>query len=102
MRDDLAERYFAEIEADLMRERAAALRRAGDRLGECLGVCRALAEQIDATPEGSARNAEARRRYGAACRAAEDARWEFCVVREAMGLLDHTWVDRIYPRPPRR
>lgn len=102
MREDLAERHFAEIEAELMRERAAALRRACGKLEERLEDCRALAAQIDSAPEGSVRREQARRRYNEACRAAEDARWEFYVVREAMGLLDHTWVDRIYPRPQRR
>ena len=96
---DRAERAFLAFQTELARERAAALGRAGRRLEEHLEECRRLAASLRAGGDGVPAP-EVRRRYRAARAAAEEARWALCVQREALGLADHRWVDRIYPLPP--
>jgi hypothetical protein len=91
-REDLVDRFFEEVRHELARERAAALGRAGRRVEEARDACLALARRPEVTADA----------YRAALATFDEARWEFCVQREALGLYDHTWVDRIYPPPPRR
>ena len=97
MQDPIS-RFVEEAEAELNRERAAALGRAGAKVEACLAECRRLGERLS-SGERSARVLEA---YRSARAAAEDARWALCVQREAIGLVEHHWVERLYPLPPRR
>ena len=101
VRPDLADRFFTEFENELKRERAAALGRAGRKVEDRRADCLKIGERLDAA-DGTAQADNIRRAYRAAYAAYADAHWAFCVQRETIGLFDHTWVDRIYPPPPRR
>lgn len=103
MSKDLVERWFAGLQAELDEERAASLGRTGRQIDEQLARCRALAAQLDgAADEDPARSGEILDEYREARAEFERWRWELCVQREALGLLDHRWVDLIYPTPARR
>ena len=41
-----------------------------------------------------------RQRYRQAYLECEQLRWMLCVQRESMGLMDHSWVNRVFPLPP--
>ncbi len=101
-----SERYFAVVQGELAKERAATMRKAGDRLEEASLRCAALLERLDATggPEIGAPPVagDLLVEYRAARRAFLEARDRLCLQREAIGLHDHRWVDRIYPLPPTR
>jgi hypothetical protein len=91
-------RFVEESEAELDRERAAALGRAGAKVEERLDECRRLGEDLGPGD----RSGPTLERYRAARAAAEEARWALCVQREALGLVEHHWVERLFPLPPRR
>jgi len=96
-----AEQSFLAVEAELTEERASALGRAGRRLEEQFERCRRLARLIEAG--GDTRGSDVL--LGQYRRAVEDfehCRWRLCVQREALGLYDHRWVDRVFPPPARR
>lgn len=78
------------ITAEIAHEKAAALGRAGERLGLRLGN--------PAEPEERARVAG---RYERARARAQDARLALSVQREAVGLRQHRLVDQLFPEPPR-
>ena len=89
------------IKEEIVREKAAALGRAGERLEAALRevstVARAWRDAVDA----DARE-RLRRDYDIAWRAAEAARLALLIQREAVGLRDQRVVDQQFPRPPRR
>jgi hypothetical protein len=95
---DPRETLFADLDAELNRERAAALGRAARKLEAQLQRCSVLLRRLEAPPAGdtSALIGEYREARGES----ERLRWNFHVQREALRLYDHRWVDRIYPRPP--
>jgi hypothetical protein len=96
-----AEHSFLAVEAELRQERAAAMGRAGRRLEEQFERCRELGHQIEAA--GSRLESdELVARYRLAREVYDECRWRLCVQREALGLYDHRWVDRVYPRLPHR
>ena len=92
------QRFAEEIEAELNRERAGALGRAGAKVEEHIAECGRFAELL----ENGDRSSDWLDRYRSARHAAEQAREALCIQREAMGLYDHAWVDRIFALPPRR
>lgn len=90
----------AALEAELNKERAAALGRSAQKLEASLEECRALANAVRAASPHA--RPELVRRYDEAWKHAETQRWNLCVQREAIGLRRHDDVDAMYPRPPRR
>jgi hypothetical protein len=90
------ERYFEALMAELNQERAAVLGRFGRRVERALDVC--VAEQYAADRGDEA----ALERYRAARVEAQRAIADLCLQREMIGLVDHSWVHRIYRLPPAR
>jgi hypothetical protein len=92
---------FKKIEEEIVREKAATLGRAGERLEAALAEVAALGAAID-------READPRRRagllveYEAARRQAANARQILVIQREAIGLRQHRDGDRQFPEPPVR
>jgi hypothetical protein len=100
VRRELAERSFAVVESEINEERAAALGRAGRKVETRFQRCHELIEQIDAADASTA--AQLLHDYRAARDEFEQARWQLTVHREAIGLNNHSWIDRTFPRPPPR
>jgi hypothetical protein len=90
------ERYFEALMAELNHERAAVLGRFGRRVEEALDACAVEQAAADNGDE------EALVRYRAARLEAQRAIADLCLQREVLGLIDHSWVHRIYPTPPAR
>ena len=98
------------VEAEIRRERAESLGRAGDRLEQVLAEIRAhrgrlflLAERWLAGQSG-AHMTPAEIQTGLAkdaklCERAREVRYQLVVQREAVGLLRHHEVDRHYSMP---
>ena len=91
----MAEAAFEGIQAELNRERANALERAGRKLGDAIAVATAFLAALEAPPTPTDRE-----RYAALRASAATARWELEITREAMGLRHHGDLDAIYPPPP--
>jgi hypothetical protein len=89
------------IKEEIVREKAAALGRAGERLEAALVEVSALARTWCAAVEADERE-RLGDEYARAWRAAEAARLALLIQREAVGLRDQRVVDQQYPRPPRR
>ena len=89
------------IKEEIVREKAAALGRAGERLEAALAEVVGLAERWRAASAPDERERSGRE-YERAWRAAEAARLALLIQREAVGLRDQRVVDQQYPRPPRR
>ena len=89
------------VEAELTEERASALGRAGRKLEEQFDRCRHLAGLIDSDAHDMGSD-QLLTEYRRAVEEFEHYRWRLCVQREALGLYDHRWVDRVFPRPERR
>ena len=100
VRRELAERTFAVVESEIEEERAAALGRAGRKVEMRFETCRALHQQLEASD--SSDRAQLLRDYRAARDEFEHARWQLCVHREAIGLNNHSWIERTFPTPPPR
>lgn len=96
------EAAFAALETELKQERAATLGRIGSKLEAELERCRTLyAELTEHSDDDRPATRLARReRYRQAYCECEQLRWMLCVQRESMGLLDHSWVNRVFPLPP--
>jgi hypothetical protein len=92
---------FDKLEQEIVKEKAAALGRAGERLEAALDEARALGLAIDAEPD-ERRRGELLREYEAARRRADSARLMLLVQREAIGLRWHRDVEQQFPEPPRR
>jgi hypothetical protein len=92
---------FERLQQEIVKEKAAALGRAGERLEAALDEARRLALTLDgeANPE---QRAERLREYEAARRRAATARTMLLIQREAIGLRHHRVVDQQFPEPPRR
>ena len=100
MRPTRSETYFAAVQDELNEERAAALGRTGRRIEAALARCVRLAAELEAEHCAERRQALTDE-YRAACDDCQRWRWTLCVQREALGLNEHSWVDRVYPTPPR-
>jgi hypothetical protein len=99
VRHELAERSFAVVQSEVDQERASALGRAGRKVQEQFDRCQQLIGRIDAN-DGPIDELLAE--YREARQAFEQRRWQLYVHREAIGLNDHRWVDRVFPMPARR
>jgi len=89
------------VKAEILREKAAALGRAGERLEAALEAVAAIARRLD----GSADAAERTRLledYEVARARAREARLALLIQREALGARHHRAVDEHFPEPPRR
>jgi hypothetical protein len=89
------------IKQEIVREKAAALGRAGERLEAALADVSALGQAWREAVDAADRE-RLRHDYERAWRAAEAARLALLVQREAVGLRDQRVVDQQFPRPPRR
>lgn len=92
-----AEEGFARLQTEILGEKAAALRRIAETLESLL---READRQARAFREAS--GSERRRhleRHAAVRAEARLYRWYLVVQREAVGLLRHEVLDRIYPLP---
>jgi hypothetical protein len=92
---------FERLEREIVREKAATLGRAGERLEAALAATRMLGRTLDAEHDPTRRLALLHE-YEAARRQAATARWMLLIQREAVGLRHHRDVDRQFPEPPRR
>ncbi len=90
----------AALEAELNKERAAALGRTAAKLEALIERCAALRHEARAA--GSNERERLAREYDETRRESETQRWNLCVQREAMGLYRHDDVDELYPRPAPR
>jgi hypothetical protein len=88
-------------EEEILREKAAALGRAGERLEHALAETAALGAALDAERD-PARRPALLADYEAARRRADSARLMLIIQREAVGLRQHRDVERQFPDPPRR
>jgi len=92
---------FERLEQEIVREKAAALGRAGERLEAALADAEALGQALEAEREAE-RRAELLQHYERARQRALMARTMLLIQREAIGLRYHRDVDRQFPEPPRR
>lgn len=88
------------IEEEIVREKAAALGRAGERLEAALAAAGGLARRLETCGEADAR-ARLLVEYEAARARAAEARLALIIQREALGLRHHRAVDQQFPEPPR-
>lgn len=91
----------ARIVAEIVREKAATLGRAGERLEATLAAVAEIARAWRAADDAPAR-APLAAAYERAWHAAETARQTLLIQREAVGLRHHRDMDVQFPRPPRR
>lgn len=89
------------IRAEIAREKAAALGRAGERLEHVLAVVAGLARRLAASRDAAER-ARLLGEYDDARARALHARLALVIQREAVGLRQHRAVDQQFPEPPRR
>jgi hypothetical protein len=89
---------FRRIEAEIAREKAAALGRAGERLEEALREARSIAVRLASATDADRERLAAR--YRRARDRASAARLALVIQREAIGLRRHTVVDQQFPEPP--
>jgi hypothetical protein len=92
---------FEKLEQEIVKEKAAALGRAGERLEAALDEARGLGVAIDGERDPRRRR-ELLHEYDAVRRRAAAARLMLLVQREAIGLRWHRDVDQQFPEPPRR
>jgi hypothetical protein len=92
---------YERLEKEILREKAAALGRAGERLEETLAITAELGRALDDETD-PARRATLLAEYEAARRRAASARMMLLIQREAIGLRHHRTVDQKFPEPPRR
>ncbi len=92
---------FERLQEEILREKAAVLGRAGERLEAALDEARALGDVLD-TEADPARRPALLREYEAARRRVAAAREMLVIQREATGLRHHRDVDRQFPEPPPR
>ena len=92
---------FERLEQEIVKEKAAALGRTGERLEAALDEVAALGRALD-TETDPTRRAALLRQYGSARDQAALARTMLLVQREAIGLRHHRVVDQLFPEPRRR
>ena len=92
---------FERLEQEIVKEKAAALGRAGERLESALDEAAALGRALDTETEAGRRAARLRA-YEEARRRAAQARTMLLIQREAIGLRHHRAVDQQFPELPRR
>lgn len=107
-----AKETLEKIETEIKKEKAEALGRSGDRLGEALKALLILGEEIDIRIKAdSARGlteeirAQINQKIEIFNKKREEVlkfRYYLIVHREALGLRKHTEVDRLFPIPKKR
>lgn len=90
---------LAAVEAEIREEMAASLGRVGQRLEACIEELGRLATEAAAADVPSRTALVAR--YNELRAEAEEHLFALVVQREAMGLRNHTGLERTYPIPPR-
>lgn len=91
-------RFQLPVEVEILKEKAGALGRVGERLDGSLARLADLASRIaEADPDDRAGLVG---EYRAERARARQLRYYLVVQREAMGLRRHADVDRVYPLPP--
>ncbi len=109
MARESAREGLASVQAEIEKEKAEALGRAGERLEGALRALRLVRDEVEALESGRATPADpvasgeaARRRraeHAAQRRQARQFHYFLIVQREAMGFRRHGDVDRLYPLP---
>lgn len=89
---------IALLEAEFKQERTDALGRIGRKLQAALDEAKALDERLAHLPPGPTRE-QALERYREARARAEEMRHFLVVQREAIGVLEHSILDEMYPLP---
>ncbi len=96
---------LAALQAEMLREMAASLGRASERLSGSLATLAEMGSSIDeleARGAEAAVLAEAIDAFNQERERAERFLWELTVQREALGLRNQQELERYYPLPPRR
>ncbi len=109
MRKTFAAEGLARVQAEIAREKAEALGRAGARIAETIRALHLLRDEVAALETGREspagvpdpmRSARQRRaEYEALRRTAERYSQYLIIQREAMGFRKHGDVERLYPLP---
>ncbi len=109
MRKTAAGEGLARVQAEIAKEKAEALGRAGARIAETLRALHLLRDEVAALEAGRASPADlldsgqaaAQRRaeYAALCQTAQRYYQYLIIQREAMGFRKHGDVERLYPLP---
>ena len=89
------------INAELAREKAASLGRAGERLEAALAQVAEIGRRLD-TPASLEEQERLLAEYEGARLRAVHARTALLIQREALGLRHHRIVDQQFPEPPKR
>jgi hypothetical protein len=95
------EQTHERIKAEIVREKAAALGRAGERLEAALEAVAAIARRLDASAD-AAEQTRLLGEYAAARARALEARLTLVIQREALGVRQHRVVDERFPEPAPR
>jgi hypothetical protein len=105
------------FQEEILKEKAAVLARAGDRLAEALAQLRSLDERMRARqreprspavgdapgcPSACGDRDEDAVRYNRIREQARQRYYELIVIREALGLRRHHWIEAVYAIPPRK
>lgn len=91
-----------QVNREIVREKAEALGRAGERLERllaALGALRIELQRMDRSTSSDAA-AQAERRYAALRAQALEARRHLMIQREAVGFRRHSLVTELFPVPP--
>lgn len=91
-----------DLEAEILREKAAALGRAEDKINAALLELELIERDLDARPVDDPARGERIAAYNRQRDVAARAVWELQVHREALGLYRHDALRELYPVPPRR
>ena len=88
------------LEKEIIREMAAALGRAEDKINAVLLRLELAGRALAAAPDSTTRR-QCALAFNTERDRALTARWELVIHREALGLYRHEILDRLYPVPPR-
>ena len=89
---------IALLEAEFKQERTDAFGRIGRKLQAALDEAKALDERLAHLPSGPTRE-QTLERYREARARAEEMSYFLVVQREAIGVLEHSILDEMYPLP---
>lgn len=96
-----AELTQAALETELRQEVSESLGRAEEKVEHALLTVELIGRELDAAPDGAAREERARA-FNAARDDALRLREYLLIQREALGFLGNEVLERLYPIPPRR
>lgn len=92
------DQMMALLEAEFKQERTDALGRIGRKLQTAIDEAKALDERLAHLPSGPTREQHLER-YREARARVEEFRYYLVVQREAIGVLEHSILDEMYPLP---